>query len=128
MFKNAIKSKFRFETTKGMVSTEDLFDMPLSSRNGFDLDTVAITLDTQIKSTSDISFVKQTTTVNKELAEKLEIVKSIISEKLLEQASKQVALAKASQKEFLQGVLKEKQVDAVKSLSIEEIQEQLRAL
>jgi hypothetical protein len=128
MFKNAIKSKFRFETTKGMVSTEDLFDMPLSSRNGFDLDTVAITLDTQIKSTSDISFVKQTTTVNKELAEKLEIVKSIISDKLLEHASKQVALAKASQKEFLQEVLKEKQVDAVKSLSIEEIQEQLRAL
>jgi len=128
MFKNAIKSKFRFETTKGLVSTEDLFDMPLSSRNGFDLDTVAITLDTQIKSTSDISFVKQTTTVNKELTEKLEIVKSIISDKLLEQASKQVAMAKASQKEFLQEVLKEKQVDAVKSLSIEEIQAQLQAL
>ena len=41
LFLQATREKFRFESSKGDLSVEQLWDLPLTSRTGFDLDTVA---------------------------------------------------------------------------------------
>ena len=128
MFEQALRNKFRFSTVKGEVSTEDLWDMPLTSRNNFDLDTVAISLAKQVAETSEMSFVKTTTTASKLLKDKLEVVKYVITTKMAEAESKESAKVKETEREFLKSVLQEKKVDAVKGLSVEELEARLASL
>ncbi len=42
MFEEASKLKLRFETTRGLVAVEDLWDIPLIGNNGFSLDILAM--------------------------------------------------------------------------------------
>ena len=128
MFEQALRNKFRFSTVKGEVSTEDLWDMPLTSRNNFDLDTVAISLAKQVSETSEMSFVKTTTTASKLLKDKLEVVKYVITTKMAEAEAKESAKVKETEREFLKSVLQEKKVDAVKGLSVEELEARLAQL
>ena len=49
MFEKASRLKLRFSTSIGMLSAEDLWDLPLSSRNGTaNLDDVARNLDVDL--------------------------------------------------------------------------------
>ena len=57
LFEKANKLKVRFETNKGNVTTEDLWDMPLVSTTGFSLDAIAISLNRKLKETEEESFV-----------------------------------------------------------------------
>jgi len=125
MFESALKNKYRFETTKGLITTEDLFDLPLSSRNGFDLDSVAITLAQKIQETPEVSFVKTTNTSSKLLKDKLDVVKYVIAQKLSEAEAKEQAMVNQSKKEFLKEIIKEKQIDELKGKSLEELQAEL---
>ena len=49
MFEKATRLKLRFETVRGYVTTEDLWDIPLSAVNGFCLDTIAKNLNKKLK-------------------------------------------------------------------------------
>lgn len=128
LFELATRNKFRFSTVKGEVSSEDLWDMPLTSRNNFDLDTVAISLSKQISENSEMSFVKTTTTANKTLKDKLEVVKHVISTKMAEAELKETLKYKEAERELLKSALQEKKVDAVKGLTVEEIEARLASL
>lgn len=55
IFEIAAIQKFRFPTIKGEVTTEALWDMPLVSKNGFDLDDVAKTVNAALKSVTEES-------------------------------------------------------------------------
>ena len=47
LFKQATQNKYRFESTKGLLTVEDLWDLSLTA-----LDNVAVTLDEQIQKAS----------------------------------------------------------------------------
>ncbi len=128
LFEKATKAKFRFDTVKGLVSTEDLWDIPLSSRNGFDLDAIAIQLDKKITEAPKTSFVKTVTTANQELLDKLEVVKHIIDYKLKDAEAKELSMARQSKKAFLQDVIAKKQVEAYDGKTLEELQAELESL
>jgi hypothetical protein len=49
IFEQATRRAIRFESAKGDLSVEQLWDLPLQSRNQFDLDTVAKTVNRQLK-------------------------------------------------------------------------------
>ena len=57
LFLQATREKFRFESPKGDLSVEQLWDLPLTSRTGFDLDTVAKTVNADLKASNEESFV-----------------------------------------------------------------------
>ena len=57
MFERASKLKLRFNTEKGMVTTEDLWDLPLLQRNAVDLDSLAKNLNKAVKESGEESFV-----------------------------------------------------------------------
>ena len=41
LFAKATRDKVKFVTVKGEISIEDLWDLPLTSEKGFDLDSIA---------------------------------------------------------------------------------------
>ena len=129
IFEQATRRAIRFESPKGDLSVEQLWDLPLQSRNQFDLDTVAKTVNRQLNAVTEESFVSVRENPAKEtLSLKLEIVKHIISVKLQEAEEARNRANKASEKEKLLRLLDEKQNEALRALTPEEIQERLKAL
>ena len=129
IFEQATRRAIRFESTKGDLSVEQLWDLPLQSRNQFDLDTVAKTVNRQLNDVTEESFVSVRENPAKEtLSLKLELVKHIISVKLQEAEEARNRANRASEKEKLLRLLDEKQNEALRALTPEEIQERLKAL
>ena len=129
IFEQATRRAIRFESAKGDLSVEQLWDLPLQSRNQFDLDTIAKTVNRQLNAVTEESFVSVRENPAKEtLSLKLELVKHIISVKLQEAEEARNRANKASEKEKLLRLLDEKQNEALRSLTPEEIQERLKAL
>ena len=129
IFEQATRRAIRFESAKGDLSVEQLWDLPLQSRSLFDLDTVAKTVNRQLNAVTEESFVSVRENPAKEtLSLKLELVKHIISVKLQEAEEARNRANKASEKEKLLRLLDEKQNEALRALTPEEIQERLKAL
>lgn len=125
MFAFATKKKFRFDTYKGQVTVEDLWDLPLTATNGRpNLDDIAKELYKKMKDENEMSFVKPTSQVNKEfniIKAKFDIVKYIIDVKLAEaEAAKKAKETKARNQRIL-GLIAQKEDEALASKSKEEL-------
>lgn len=128
LFEKATRQKLLFESKVGQINTEQLWDLPLLSKNGLDLDTVAKTAKRQLDAASEESFVSSTSPA-KALAElRLEVVKHIISVKLAEKDAAAKKASKAELRKQLTAALAEKQSDALKGMSVEEIERKLAEL
>ena len=128
MFEKATKNKYRFKTTKGFLSTESLWDIPLLSDDGFCLDNIAKAINKEIKESEGESFVIQKDHQNDKLREKLEIVKRIIKVKLQEQEEERLKADNYLKKQKLLEVLAEKQDESLKEKSVEELQKMIEEL
>lgn len=123
IFIAASREKLRFETNKGFLTTEDLWDLSLVS-----LDNIAKAVNRKLKDSQEESFIEKKTTATTELDTKLEILKFIIATKQDEAAVKSNAKKKAQEIELLEQLLEEKELEGVKSLSPEEIKQKIAAL
>ena len=129
MFEKAIKQKLRFDSVRGQLTTEDLWDLPLTSRNSFDLDTIAKAVNSKIKEAQEESFVKvRSNPAQDKLTLQLDILKYIIADKMQEAETKATTVARQQQRQKLEEVLASKQDDALKGLTVEELQAQINAL
>ncbi len=128
LFLTASRSKFRFSSTAGSLSAEDLWDLPLSGR-GANLDDIAKTLYKSLKEADgDISFVKPAVKTTTELQAKFDIVKYVIDLKMAERDARNAADEKAATKQKLLAKLAEKQDKDLDSKSADEIQAMIDAL
>lgn len=129
IFEQASKLKLRFQSNRGDLSTEDLWDLPLTSKQGFDLDTVAKTVNSTLKTVTEESFVKVTNNPAQAICElRLEIVKHVIAVKLAANEEARLKAAKAAEREKLLGALADHQDAALKALTPEQIQARLKEL
>jgi len=128
IFQKASKEKLRFTVPMGTVTTEDLWDLPLTSVKHISLDSIAISLHEEIENTSKKSFVNTKSTVDAELALKFDIVKSVIETKIAENTAKAEATERKEKKSRLLSLLANKQDEADKELSVEELQKQIEEL
>lgn len=125
MFAFATKKKIRFETSKGLLSVEDLWDLPLTSDNGRpNLDDIAKGIYKAMKEGEEVSFVKSNAASNAAfnvLKTKFDIVKYIIDVKLAEaEAAKKAKEIKARNQRIL-GLIAQKEDEALASKSKEEL-------
>ena len=121
MFEKAIFNKYRFSTPKGNLTTEDVCDLPLTSKSGCSLDDLARSLNKQIRELKEESFVTVRSTSTTELETKLEIVKRVIQVRL-EAIEKRRNMAKNKEKkERYLRLIADKENDAAAGLSIEEL-------
>lgn len=133
LFRKAIENKWRFPAAgRNVLSLEELYDLPLAGNNGTNLDTVANLINNELQvKRSKVSFVTTNTRNDREVAEledKLELVKDVIQVKLERNAARQEQVAKASEKAMLEALLVQKQTEALKNLSEEEIRKRLAEL
>ncbi len=129
LFETATRKKLRFPSMKGELNVEQLWDLPLTSRMGLDLDNIAKAVNKELKATEEDSFVNTSNNPGRgELQVKLDILKHIISVKQAdaEQATRRQVNAQERQK--LQELLARKNDQALEALSTEQLQAKLDAL
>ena len=123
MYKKALRTKLRFSTSKGKLTTEDLFDLSLT-----DLNNIAIALDKKLSETPRKSFISDIAPDTAEDELRLSILKDVITTKLIEKNNAQEAKAKAAEKAQLAEILHRKKNQALENLSIEELEAKLKEL
>lgn len=127
MFEQASKMKLRFATAKGLISVEDLWDLPLTSHTT-SLDNIARGLNRQIKDTEEESFVVKHTTANTELHLALDILKHIIAIKITEKEARKVASQNKVEREKIMSAISDAEDTVLKGSSVEDLKKMLEKL
>ena len=126
IFEQATRLKLRFKSPVGLLTIEDLWDLPLKGKRA-DLDGIARTIAKTIQENEIGSFVdKKKLNPTDEL--KLDIVKSIIASKLEDKTKKEQAVLNVERQKLLLEALNEKQIDEIKTKSVAELQAEIDQL
>ena len=130
IFEQATRMKFRFNTSKGLLSVEDLWDLPLTGNNGrANLDELAQDLDVELRSTLRTSFVTPDISKHNEVTQlKFTIVIHIINVKVAEQKAVQDAAILREKKQKIMAIIEKKQDEALSTASLDELQAMLASL
>jgi hypothetical protein len=121
MFEKASREKFRFETNKGNLTVEDLWDLPLTSRSGPSLDNIAQSLHKKMKDNEEVSFVVKSTKPKNSYEDKFNVVKHIIDIRLAEHDAALTAKANKDRKNRILELIAKKKDEADMGKSIEEL-------
>lgn len=119
----AARRKYRFESGRGLVLFEDLFDLSLQT-----LDKIAVALDQKVQAAGGKSFINKRTVSNTDIINQLELVKFVIETIQADDEAKKVRADKAAEKAFLNSLLEKKKINQLEGLPIEEIEKRLAAL
>ena len=128
MFEKAsrIRPKIRFNCSKGDLSVEDLWDLPLTSIiNNSNLDDIARGLHKQLKNDDDVSFVDKDKKSDEIVQLKFDIVKHIIEFRLAQNTAKVEANEKAEKKQRILQALAESENKEFESKTPEELRAML---
>jgi len=131
MFFRATKEAYVYPSAMGNLTTQDLWGLSLTKERRSDrtcLDDIAKQLHMEIDRSSEVSFVRTPTTKNDLLVRKLEVVKAVIASKLADKNLAQVEQLKAQKLRKLSGLLADKRDEALKEMSAEELEAQIKAL
>ena len=109
MYKEASKLKLRFQTTKGVLSVEQLWGLSL-----MELDTLAVSLEEEYKNSKGKSFLDKKTEKDKTIKLRFDIALDVLNTKVEEkEAAKQEVEDKKHNQKIL-GLIKEKQDEDLK--------------
>ena len=131
IFEQAVRTKLRFESCRGSISVEQLWDTPLRSKNGdnFNLDSIARVTNRQLKATSEESFVDtEESQANVQLRLAMDVIKYVIATKLKEEEARKTLAQNRQEKARLLEILAEKKAGALSELSVAELEERIAAL
>ena len=123
MFDKATRLKLRFESNKGLLSVEQVWDLSLTALNE-----MAKGLSRQVKAaeTDEEDFIGTKSNVDSELQLRFDVVKHIIGVKLKERDdSREAAERKANNQVILELIQRKKQQE-LESKSVEELEALLK--
>lgn len=126
LFEMASQFKFRYPY-KGMITTEDLWDLSMSQ-----LDTVYKALNKELNVTQEDGLIVTKSADEgvkaNELRNKLEIVKYIFNAKQQAAELQRMAAENAAKKQHILGILAQKKENALQNMSEEELTQMLAEL
>ena len=128
MFEKASRLKLRFNTAKGAVSVEELWDIPLTSRNGFSVDEIAKDLNRQLKDGGEESFVVESSGPNEILQLGFDIVRHVIKVRLDEARIIATAKTLREKKQKIMSLIAKKEDEVLESEGIDKLREMLESL
>lgn len=121
MFKEASKLKLRFHTTKGPLTTEQLWDLSLK-----ELDNLAVTLEEIHNKSKRKSFLERTSDEDKAAKLGFDIVLDILNTKVeAEQAAKEARETKEHNNKIIT-LIAEKRDESLKGKTVEELEAMLK--
>lgn len=129
LFMIASRKKLRFTSDRGDLVVEQLWDMPLTAKNGFSLNSLAIAVNKELKSYEEESFVETSTNPRRnDLAIMLEILKIVIAIKQKEDKDRKEAASRAAMRQQIREAIEAKRQEGLSSLSLEDLEARLAEL
>lgn len=129
LFEYATRNKLRFASTRGDLTAEMLWDVPLRGNENFNLNTIAKAANKAWKDISEENFVETAkTAAHTRLEMTLEVVKYVIETKKTEETAAETRAANKIERESLLKILAEKQAGKLSDLSEKELQKRIAAL
>lgn len=126
MFEQASRLKLRFQTPIGVLSHEDLWDLPLTRATGdTNLNDIAKDLRREVKEAEEEDFVAPKTKENKLVNLRFDIVKHIINVRLAEREESVAEVAKKHKREQILEVLAQKEAEELAAKSPDELRAML---
>lgn len=116
MYKEALQKKLRFKTNKGMITTEDLFDLSLQNLN-----TLAIMLDKKISEAPKKSFIEELSAEENDDELRFSIVKDVINIKLKARKDNINRAQIDARNKRIAKLIAKKEDEALENKSIEEL-------
>jgi hypothetical protein len=126
IFEEASRKKIRFESSKGLLTVEDLWDVPLKT-GSVNLNQIALGLYNDLK-VENISFVDDSVNGTSLNQLKFDLVKYVIDVRLSEKKVAEVNAMKKKEKERIMSLIAEKEDNALSSKTIEELRAMLTEL
>jgi len=120
-FKLASQQKLRFQTKKGLLSVEQLWDLSLE-----DLDTLAVSLETEHKESGGKSFLVKTSVKDKTAKLRFDVVLDILNTKVEEKQSAQEAAEIKEHNKKIIGIIADKKDESLKGKSIKQLEAMLK--
>ncbi len=127
MFEQAARLKLRFDSPKGLLTTEDLWDLPLTSARSANLNDLAKGLSRELKDTAEEDFVHPAKT-NDVLKLKFDVVKHVIDVRLAENEAVRLSADRREKKDRLLELIARKQDESLAAKSVEELQAMVESL
>ena len=118
-FITASRMKVRFDTAKGLLSVEDLWDLPLNDGR-VNLDDIAIALLRELKGATE-SFVNKAKSANEELKIKFDVVVHVIETRLKELEEAKMARLRAEKKSQILEIIARKENKDLEEKSLDEL-------
>jgi len=131
LFQLAARKAFRYRASNGMLTTEQLFGLPLTSTTGkANLNDIAVGLADEIDKTGTRSFVTTSTTdpARAELTQKLDVVKFIIADREASNAAEAARLAKRAQRNKILDAIDAAETRELGSKSADDLRAELAKL
>ncbi len=130
IFQQASRAKLRFATQLGQLSTEDLWELPLTSAKGVSLKSIATDLQKQITAQpmKELDFFDLPEATDSILQLRFDIIKHIVTTRVAESRDKSAEAAKETKRAQLQALINDKLQDELKNKSVEELQAELASL
>ena len=130
IFERASRAKLRFDSPVGELTTEQLWDLPLTAKAGkANLDQLARGTNADLKDVTEGSFVDERPDPRKtELELKLDILKHVIASKIADRAAAEKAAQTAERKRKLMDALAQREMSDLAGMSREQIEKEIADL
>lgn len=122
LFEIATRNRYRFNY-KGVMTVEDLWSLRVE-----DLDAIFKTLNRQKKTADEDSLLATKSAEDQDLANKIDIVRYIVSVKLAEAAERVSAAEKKAQRDKIMEIVAKKKDKALEDMGIDDLMKKLKEL
>ena len=122
LFEIATRNRYRFNY-KGVMTVEDLWSLRVE-----DLDAIFKMLNRQKKTADEDSLLATKSAEDQDLANKIDIVRYIVSVKLAEAAERVSAAEKKAQRDKIMEIVAKKKDKALEDMGIEDLMKKLEEL
>lgn len=122
LFEIATRNRYRFNY-KGVMTVEDLWDLNVEA-----LDAIFKALNRQKKTADEDSLLAAKSAEDTELANKIDLVKYIVSVKLAESEARVNAAEKKAQRDKIMEIVAKKKDKALEDMGIDELMKKLEEL
>jgi hypothetical protein len=126
-FEKASRVKLRFETAKGLMTVEDIWDLPLRGKE-ISLNSLAKSLNRKIKDEGEEDFITPSTSANEVLDLQFALVKHVIGVKLDERDVAEMMAERKEKKRKLLDVLARKKDTVLEQTPVEDLEKMLAEL
>lgn len=120
-FKLASQQKLRFQTNRGLLSSEQLWDLSLE-----ELDTLAVSLETEHKQSAKKSFLVKTSIKDKTAKLRFDLVLDVLNTVVAEKEAAAEALEIKEHNKKIITLISEKQDESLKGKSIKQLEAMLK--